>query len=340
MLNGGVPGGKTLQLQKIKIFIAVALLAGFGSLNAQEIQELTDSVAHHHFVDIISVHRDRSYITAGGGFGNLAPLMFEGRLSPGFLITLRHKNRAILLNPQVTVRMEHRRSFPVNSPSYKAKLFYFQGIDSWKDTFMKKIFYNQALWYADISHFSNGGGESFYSNSADRIVDFDKGSFSTDYATLGITTYQTKRVANGMSAFRVARASFEGHFPNSTTSEMQKVYGQYRFYVTWKSGGLLNDTQGAWLKKWRQHSGIEIQTGWIAGKMTDISSADVNKRWMLDISYGYSPRWFKEISFFTRFYRGQDYYNIYFVNTIHMLSFGITANMMNPEQVVKTIGKK
>ena len=324
----------------MKTLFVFALLGCALPLRAQEPHAITDSASRHHFRDIIYVHRDRSYITAGGGLGNVEPLMFEARLSPGFVMATRNKNRGLLLNPQVVARMDHKRSFPINSPSYKANLFYYQGIDLKEKSFLKKLFYDEALWYASINHYSNGGDGSFYVGSSDKIVNLEDGSFSTDYATLGFSSYKVKKKEDGLTAFRLAKAGTEFHFPNSTTENMLSVFGRYRFSLTWKSAGLWDDQSATWLKKWRQHSGIEVQTGWIAGRILQVSSGNINKRWMLDISYHYYPSWFNEISFFIRFYRGQDYYNIYFVNTIHIVNFGINTNLMNPAQVVKNIGKK
>ncbi len=324
----------------MKPLLVFAFLLCVLSLHAQDAKEITDSASRHHFRDIIYAHRDRSYITAGGGFGNVDPLMFEGRLSPGFLIATRNKNRGLLLNPQVIARMDHQRSFPINSPSYKANLYYFQGIDIGENSFLKKLFYDEAIWFASINHYSNGGDGSFYVDSSDKTVNLDEGSFSTDYATLGLSSYKVKQKEDGLTAFRLARIATEYHFPNSTTEDMLKVYGRYRFSLTWKSAGLWDDEATTWLKKLRQHSGIEMQTGWIAGKILNVNSSNITKRWVLDISYHYYPSWFNEISLFVRFYRGQDYYNIFFVNIIHIVNFGINTNLMNPIQVVKNIGKK
>lgn len=321
----------------MKTLLFTTLLLGLGVLQARQMPSLNDTTSRQQFVDIIYNHRDRSYITAGGGFGNVGPLIFEGRLSPGFVIAGKKRNSALLLNPQVIARMDHRKSYPINSPSYKANLLYVQGIDVWSSSFPGRLFYPKALWQIGASHFSNGGEGNFYTNRTDKVVNFEDGSFSTDFLTLGITTYQTLKTNEEMTALRMARAYVQYHIPNGGNKDVLKAYGRSRILLSWKAAGLLTDTP-TWLQKWRQHSGIEIQTGWIVGGMTQVANAPRSQRWTLDVSYHYYPSWFDEIAFFVRFYQGQDYYNIYFVNNIHLISFGINTNLMRPTQAVKRLG--
>ena len=90
--------------------------------------------------------------------------------------------------------------------------------------------------------------------------------------------------------------------------------------------------------QWLQQSSLEIKSGWIFGNMSNASPLEVSRRLIIDIKYKYYPKWFDEIAFFVRFYRGQDYYNIYFVNSpLTNLSFGITSNIMNYNQTVKLL---
>lgn len=142
-----------------------------------------------------------------------------------------------------------------------------------------------------------------------------------------------------MDAFQSVKAFIEIHPKFSSTTEIQNRYGNYRIYASWAAGGPWNPSEKTWLNRWMQHSGLEVQSGWIAGKMRGTSEIDLRKRWVIDIKYNYYPDWFDEVAFFVRYYRGQDYYNIYFMNTIYVVSFGLTSNIMNLKQTVKTLGR-
>src|SRR4051812_31747572 len=86
---------------------------------AQELATATDTLEHEKFLTLCNANREQSYVTFGQGIGNLEPLLFEARLSPSFFFSNRQKSWAVMLNPQVIVRMQNQKSFPINSPSYK-----------------------------------------------------------------------------------------------------------------------------------------------------------------------------------------------------------------------------
>jgi hypothetical protein len=313
----------------------------YSSVVAQEIADDQDSLEHRKFLTLCNANRDQSYITFGQGFGNLESLIFESRLSPSFFFSNRQKTWAVMLNPQVIVRMQNKKSVPINSPSYKVHLTYFHSIDILNKTFLKKILYDNSIWQASISHHSNGKAGDFYlKDTTANIINVEDGSFSTDYVSFGISTFKVKETAKNMDAFQSAKAFIELHPRFRETAEIKYRYGNYRLFVSWAVGGPWKPAKKTWVNDWLQNSGLELQSGWIAGRMTGVSEADARVRLVIDARYNYYPPWFDQIAFFIRFYRGQDYYNIYFSNTIHVVSFGLTSNIMNLKQAVKTLGRK
>jgi hypothetical protein len=308
---------------------------------AQEVITPTDSLQHEKFLTICNANRDQSYITFGQGFGNLESLLFEARLSPSFFFSNRQKTWAVMLNPQVIVRMQNKRSFPINSPSYKVHLTYFHDINILKKTFLKNILFDNSIWMASVSHHSNGKAGDFYlKDTTENIININDGSFSTDFVSFGFSTVKVKQTGKDMDAFQSAKAYLEIHPRFTETSEIKYRYGNYRFFVSWGVGGPWRPAKKTWVNHWLQNSGLDLQTGWVAGRITGVSEIDVRARWVIDFKYNYYPPWFDEIAFFVRFYRGQDYYNIYFSNTIHVVSFGLTSNIMNLKQAIKTLGRK
>lgn len=317
----------------MKKFACLCLLLHAFFLSAQEVRTHRDSITHARFLALTNTLREQSYITFFQGIGNLEPLLFEARLSPSFFFSNRQRNWALMLNPQVIVRMQRTKSYPINSPSYKINLTYFYG-------FNRKVIYDHALLFSSLSHHSNGeAGEYYLTDTTANTVNIDNGSFSTDFLTVGFSAYKVKAGPKDMNAFQSIKMYLEIHPKFTSTTEIQNRYGNYRLYASWAAGGPWNPSDKTWLNRWMQRSGIEIQSGWIAGVMQGTSRIDARKRGIIDLKYNYYPAWFDEVAFFVRFYRGQDYYNIYFMNTIHVISFGLTSNIMNLRQTVKTLGR-
>ena len=80
--------------------------------------------------------------------------------------------------------------------------------------------------------------------------------------------------------------------------------------------------------------------GWIFGDLYEAGRLEVDKRLILDIRYQYYPRWLDEFAFFVRYYRGQDYYNIRFTNTLSNVSFGITSNTTKLREAAQFLDRK
>lgn len=309
--------------------------------SAQEVLTAEDSLEHRKFLTICNANREQSYVTFGQGIGNLEPLLFEARMSPSFFFSNRQKTWAVMMNPQVVVRMQNKKSFPINSPSYRVHFTYFHRLDILNKTFLKKVLFDNSIWMASLSHHSNGKAGDFYlKDTTANIIDVENASFSTDFVTFGINTFKVKSTGKDMDAFQSAKAFIQIHPRFQETKEIKYRYGNYRIFASWAVGGPWRPGKKTWVNKWLQNSGLEIQSGWIAGKMTGISEFDARKRWVMDLKYNYYPTWFDQVAFFVRFYRGQDYYNIYFSNTIHVISCGLTSNILNTRQAVKTLGKK
>ena len=163
----------TLYTQVMRWLVCLILIFNSGILCAQEKTktQLQDSIDHEKFMFLINANREQSYITATEGFGNLEPLLMEAKLSPSYFFSRKKKTWALLLNPQVQIRMQNTPSWPINTPSYKAHLTYFHSIDFWQRTFLKKLFFENALWSATIGHHSNGKAGSFYKNDSTDVID-------------------------------------------------------------------------------------------------------------------------------------------------------------------------
>ena len=294
------------------------------------------TLEHQKFLTMVNANREQSYITFANGVGNLEPLIFECRLSPSYFFSGQGRNWALMLNPQFTIRMLDKSSFPIRNPSYKIFVTFYRDIKFWDDTFLNKLFYKNALWYASVAHHSNGQDGTFYSPDTTRIVNLEDGNFATNFLEFGISSYKVEQLSKNYFSIREIKASLEFHPPKWSIAELDEQYGFYRIYVKAGLIGPMRKRKNDSVNRWLQQSSVELKTGWIMGKMGGTAALNVAKRSVFDFTYKYYPKWFDEIAFFLRFYRGQDYYNIYFLDdTLTQLSCGITSNIMNYKRAGK-----
>ncbi len=319
---------------------SVKLIAAFlmttNLLSAQDADTTESSLEVQKFLTLVNANLDQSYITFANGVGNLEPLIFEGRLSPSYFFTGKERRWAVMLNPQFSIRMLDKRSLPVRNPSYKVYVTVYKDFAFWPDSFLKKIFYNNAVWFVSVAHHSNGQDGTFYSPDSTRIGNLEDGNFATNFLEFGVSSYKLERLDRNYFSIREIKAWAEIHPPKWSIEELDDQYGYYRVYGKVGLVGPMRKLKNDLVNRWLQQSSIEIKSGWIFGKMDGASKVDVSKRFVLDVTYKYYPKWVDELAFFLRFYQGQDYYNIYFLNgSLTQLSAGITSNIMSFKKAVK-----
>lgn len=284
---------------------------------------------------MVNANREQSYVTVGSGIGNLEPLILEAKFSPSYFFARNKKLWAVMINPQVQVRILNEKSLPIRIPSYRVYGTFFKELHFWKNSFLGRIFYDNALWYGSYVHHSNGQDGPFFVNDTTREVNFGNGNFSTDYLELGVYTYRAKAIGKNYFSIRGIKATVE-YYPFKWLSEgLKDRYGSYRIFSSIGVVGPQRNLQRPRLMQWLQRSSLEMKIGWIFGKMEDAATFEASDRLIVDVYYKYYPAWLDEIAFFMRFYRGQDYYNIHFAKReLINLSFGITTNIMNFKQAV------
>jgi hypothetical protein len=309
------------------------------TVSAQDPMPESDSLAYEKFLTLVNADRDQSYVTFGGGVGNLEPLILEAKFSPSYFFSRNKKRWAVMINPQVQLRILNEKSLPIRNPSYRVAATFFKELEFWKNSFLRKIFYENAVLHASYIHHSNGQDGSFFVNDTTREVNFENGDFSTDYLELGISSYRLKEIGANYFSIREVKASIEYH-PKAWygSKGLNDLYGSYRLFANVGIIGPQKDLKKKQIMQWLQRSSLEIKLGWIFGRMDNAAPFEASDRLIIDIHYKYYPRWFDEIAFFLRFYRGQDYYNIHFAKReVTNLSFGITSNIMNYRQAVKLL---
>lgn len=310
---------------------------GFSLLSrAQGDRPEADSLEFQKFLTLVNANREQSYVTVGSGIGNLEPLILEAKFSPSYFFSKNKKLWAIMVNPQVQVRILNEKSLPIRNPSYRVYGTFYREIRFLKHTFLRKLSYENALWQASYVHHSNGQAGTFYTNDSTKEVNLTNGDFSTDYAEFGISFYRVKEINKNYSSIRSFKVLFEYHPLKWYSEGLKDRYGSYRIFANVGVVGPQKNLKREKLMQWLQRSSLEVRLGWIFGSMNGIAPVNVSRRLIFDAYYKYYPAWFDEIAFFLRFYRGQDYYNIHFARgELINLSFGITSNIMNFKQAVK-----
>lgn len=319
---------------RIYLFSLLISILFSSQLHAQDIEG--DSLEFQKFLTMVNANREQSYVTVGSGIGNLEPLILEANFSPSYFFSRNKKLWAIMVNPQVQIRILNEKSLPIRNPSYRVYGTFYKELKSWKNTFLRKLFYDNALWHVSYVHHSNGQDGSFFVNDSTTDVNFNNGDFSTDYVELGIYSYRAKELSKNYFSIRGIKATLE-YYPVAWYSDgLKNRYGSYRIFADMSVVGPQRNLNRERLMQWLQRSGLEIKLGWIFGSMEHAGPLDASSRLIIDVWYKYYPAWFDEIAFFARFYRGQDYYNIHFAkDELTNLSFGITSNIMNFKQAVK-----
>lgn len=303
---------------------------------AQDNGSEADSLAYEKFLMMVNADREQSYLTFGNGIGNLEPLLLEAKLSPSYFFSKNRNRWAVMINPQVQVRMLNERSLPIRNPSYRVYATVYKELEFWKRSFLRTAFYKNALLYASWVHHSNGQDGPFYVNDTTREVNFENGDFSSNFLQLGVSTYRVDELGRHYYSIREVKVLLE-YYPSSWYSEgLKDRYGSYRIFGSVGLVGPRKKIKQEKIMRWMQRSSLEIKTGWIFGKMQGAAPLEASSRLVIDLWYKYYPVWFDEIAFFIRFYRGQDYYNIHFAKPpITNLSIGITSNIMNYKQAVR-----
>lgn len=264
--------------------------------------------------------REPSYITFAGGVGNIEKLMFEADIIPYYQLSLSGTDRwGVELSPQVILRMYNEESYPVRTPSFmpRATVFYHLRQANRREY--------DLFGYASWCHHSNGQENPFY--LADSVtVNRLSGNFATNMVEAGL--FMSRPDRRNPFATNYSKLSAVYHYRH--INELDNRYGDLRFYLDMQSTvdisktlRYLNLTQRA-LPKESSVLQVSTQLGWIAGNMGNVASFDL-KRLVAKATVSYKPAFFKDVTFFTQYYYGQDYYNIYFDRTLHVFRFGIMA---------------
>jgi hypothetical protein len=329
-----------LLFKKHSVFLLLIVSA---SLFGQDNIKIKDSIPEADFLSLIHMNRELSYITFFGGIGNIEPLLLEAKFASSFYIHKSENNWALELSAEILIRMENEESFPIRTPTYKPKITLYKKVNYLKKLLPEKVLFYNSYWYASLSHHSNGQDGNYYnqdSTGTNRV----NGNFSTNFIKMGLTAYKHTRRNNKdqLQAFDFHMEYHPDGPLNRNAHELDKSFGFFRTYLDYKlySIPLFKEKRDAF-SDFFNRSRFELKTGWIFGNLSENPKRNFDKRFIASATFIYSPKWFNQLGFFIQYYRGQDYYNIWYPDTLSVLRIGITADPLEFMSIRKIFkGKK
>lgn len=293
----------------IRNFILMLFVLLTASLYAQ--QESEDS--YEFDLSLISeVHSGNSYVTFGGGLGNIEPLIFEGNLIPNFIIRKDKKSRFMgVFTPQIIIRMYNEYSLPVRTPSYMPQITLYYSVG-------KKLSINNFTVFGKLGHHSNGQQDSFYLDNGE--INYESGDFSTNYIEFGVIKTRYKPSLNAALFFST---SMEIHPEKLSDKQLIGIYSLYRWnnqVAIFKLPHRKPDGK----KEYAKYS-LKGQLTWLFGDINNWDFFDC-ERLVFSLTFYYHPNFFEDIGLFAQYYHGQDYYNIYFPKNRDIFRIGIMTD--------------
>lgn len=293
----------------MKYKVMVLILLSFVSYS----QTKTDSINKLTLAKIALINQTDSYVTFPTDIGNIAPLMFEGNISPSFVIRQRKDSKLMaVLTAQIIIRMYNEESFPVRTPSYIPQISFYYRMSKKASSDTKNIF-------ARIAHHSNGQDGDYYNE--DGTVNLISGNFATNFFELGyINTFKS----NQYNAVRFYKSSIEVHPKSWMAEEIQGSFSGFRWnnsFIAYKLS-----KKNAYKDK-KPNFSIKIETTYMMDAINEWNFIDI-KRLNASFTFYYHPHFLEDIGFFVQYYTGRDYYNIYFNEYLSVIRFGIMTEIL------------
>ncbi|MCF6269155.1 MAG: hypothetical protein L3J41_05570 [Melioribacteraceae bacterium] len=270
----------------------------------------TDSEFEYNFdLSLISeVHSGNSYVTAGGGFGNIESLIFEANLIPNFILRTNKDAKLMgVLTPQIILRMYNEESLPVQTPSYMPQITLYYSIG-------KELSINNFTMFGKIAHHSNGQQDNFYLENGE--INYKSGNFSTNYFEVGVIKTFFDRTLNAAQFFST---SFQVHPEPLSIKELKGIYSLYRWNTEFAIFKLPFEKRNN--KKEKANFSLKGYFTWLFGDVNNWKFFSFD-RIIASVTFYYHPSFLEDIGLFVQYYHGQDYYNIYFPKTRDIIRIG------------------
>ena len=266
------------------------------------------------FFQTVRANQKESYITFGGGIGNIEPLIFEGLIAPYFLLrTSENAKWGATLSPVMYIRMYNEYSFPVRTPSYMPQLTFYRMIGDENKRSLNYLFLN-------LVHHSNGQNDDFFKE--DGSINTLSGDFSTDYLELG--AFFTQQLVPFSNTREYFKTSIEYHPDITRAKDLEGRYSFLRWNNSFRVFRFIGSSGSLTLEKTPRIQST-LKTTWMFGDINGSGFFDAGERFNFSFTIAYRPRVLSDVSFFANFYSGKDYYNMQFYRRLTVLRFGLQA---------------
>lgn len=297
-----------------KLFFISTISLCFTALVSVAQDSLMLENEENSFFRTIRANQHDSYITLGGGLGNMEPLIFEALIAPYFLLRTSENSRwGATLSPTILLRMYAEESFPVRTPSYMPQITFYRQLDDEQGRTLQYVFLS-------VVHHSNGQDDSFFME--DGTLNTHSGDFSTNYLELGM--FFNKKLVHFSQTTEYFKTSLEYHLDFYRSKELK---GHYSF-VRWNNSIRVFRSLGS-LRSWKMQKNprlqTTLQTSWFFGDMDDAPFFDTRERFNISFTIAYRPRALSDVSVFLNAYSGKDYYNMHFQQRLSVVRLGLQA---------------
>lgn len=295
---------------KCRLYILLLLINCNFHTIAQEVDSMFQKLS---LSKIALINQTDSYITLPLDIGNIEPLMFEANVNSSFIIRKRKDSKLMaVLTPQIIIRMYNEESYPVRTPSYIPQIsFYYLA---------KQDMYNNSLsFFGKIAHHSNGQDGSFYNE--DGTINLLTGNFATNYFELG---FITSSYSSRFKAIKAYKSSIEIHPKSWMLEELEGQYSGLRWHNAFTAFKI---PFGNSKNNQRPRFSVKLETNLLLDHYNDLDVFDAD-RINAGLTFYYHPQFMEDVGLFVQFYRGMDYYNIYFQHQISVIRFGIMTEIL------------
>lgn len=257
-------------------------------------------------IDVMRANLEPSYLVVPLDITGLDPVWYETNIVAHFVAHRPSWPFAVVLTPKVLARLFREHSEPVKTPSYMPRLAVFWWLDRPDDG-------PGALHYASLAVLHHSNGQAGPTYLPGRKLNHDDGNFNTNYFELALHGFHPDR-----KVLRWTRLALEWH---PWLLQQRELHGQY--------GSLRLQLDGTVLEHPSIGGSLSASLGVIMDGFTHNQRAFIPRqleRFPVSVAYSVAFEGI-EIALFARYYRGRDYYNIWFDRTVHILQLGISSHL-------------
>ncbi len=301
-------------MKRMLIYV-LGLIAGLAPITRLSGQENPAFInPESSFFQTIRANQRDSYITLGGGLGNIDPLIFEARIAPYFLLRTSDNSRwGATLSPDIILRMYAEESYPVRTPSYMPNLTFYHHLNNSEGRKLQYIFLT-------VAHHSNGQDDNFFLE--DGSLNTHSGDFSTNYFEFG--AFFNQKLVPFANTTEYFKTSVEYHIDFNRSQELKGRYSFLRWNNSIRVFRSFTSIRSLKLNK-NPRLQSTLETNWLFGDIGDAGFFDLKERFNISFTIAYRPRNLTDVSFFINAYSGKDYYNMYFGERLSVIRMGLQA---------------